>query len=303
MRLRNVIDCIIVYMHSILKRFKSSLNINFFFNLPTLIVLCLFFFIPLFIVIKISVSESIFALPPYKQIVDNIGNQLLQITINLHNYYKLFTESIYKIAILNSFKIAILSTAVTAIIGYWMTYKISKFSNNLKYLFITLISILLWMPFLIRIYSWSNILSANGIVNSCLLKIGIIDKPLQILGTYSIVWITNVICYIPFMILPIFSSLEKIDKTYIKAAYNLGASPITAFLKITLPLTKDGVITGCILVFTATMGEFIVPEILGGSNVITLGKVLWMEFFNNTDWPMACCMAIAIICMIMVSTT
>ncbi|MDR2667257.1 MAG: ABC transporter permease subunit, partial [Holosporales bacterium] len=152
--------------------------------------------------------------------------------------------------------------------------------------------------FLIRIYSWMNLLSIHGIVNSILMKFGVIDEPIQFLGSYYTVCLGLVFCYLPFMIFPVYAVLEKIDNSYIEAAHDLGCHPTATFWSITVPLARAGILTGSILVFTASTGEFVIPELLGKSDTVTFGKVLWTEFFTNLDWPMAC--ALSIIMMIFI---
>jgi putrescine transport system permease protein len=173
-----------------------------------------------------------------------------------------------------------------------MAYGIHKIEGNLKNIMLLLVSLSFWTSFLLRIYSWMSLLSVNGALNTFLLKMGIISEPIQFIGTYYTVCLGLVFCYIPFMIFPIYAILEKVDKSYIEAAYDLGYSPTKAFWTVTIPLTKGGITTGAILVFSASIGEFVIPELLGGAETITFGRVMWNEFFSNLDWTMACALSI-----------
>ena len=179
-----------------------------------------------------------------------------------------------------------------------MAYGICKTSERTKTVLLLLLSLSFWTSTLIRVYAWINMLSNQGVLNSLLIKIGIINTPIQFLGNYCMVCIGLVFCYLPYMIYPIYSVLEKFDKSYIEAAYDLGCHPTSAFWKITLPLCKEGITTGSILVFSTTVGEFVIPELLGGSDTLMFGRMLWMEFYNNLNWPMTCAIAIVMMAFI-----
>lgn len=252
----------------------------------------LFFVAPLLIILKISFSESVFEMPPFAEVFSMSKNYLLEIKLNLKNYIAMFQSSYYVTAFLNSIFLSATSTILCFLIGFPMAYGIYNARDDLKPFLLLLLSLSFWTSLLIRIYSWMNFLSVNGFVNTILMKFGIIDAPIQFIGTYYAVCIGLVFCYLPFMIFPIYAALEKVDKSYIESAYDLGCHPTKTFWTITIPLSKQGISAGAILVFAATSGEFVIPEILGGPEAITFGRVLWNEFFTNLDWPMACALSL-----------
>ncbi|MDR0552942.1 MAG: ABC transporter permease subunit [Holosporales bacterium] len=256
--------------------------------------LVLFFIAPLVIVLQISFSETVFSVPPYTEIFAWTKTHFLQITLNLQNYFSLIKDSYYKNAFLNSFAISFMSTFICIVIGYMIAYAISQVSPRRRPLLILLVSISFWTSLLIRVYSWMNLLSPQGFVNSLLMKLGVIDSHIHFLGNYYAVSLGIVFCYLPFVIFPVYAVLEKVSASCIEAAEDLGAHPFRVFWAITVPLSKSGILTGGVLVLAATIGEFVIPELLGGPDAITIGRVLWMEFFNNLDWPMACAMSIVL---------
>lgn len=259
----------------------------------------LFFICPLLIVFKISFSEAVFGLPPFSEIFSWTGEHVLQISMNLHNYITLITDSYYVNAFFNSLMLSLASTFLCFILGFMMAYGIYKSQNKTKTILILLVSLSFWTSFLIRIYSWINLFSTHGFVNSMLMNAGIIDSPIQFIGNYYAVCLGMVFCYLPFMIFPVYSVLEKFDKSYIEASYDLGCPPAKTFWLVTIPLSKYGIAAGCILVFATSIGEFVIPELLGGADTITFGRVLWAEFFSNLDWPMACALSIIMMTFIM----
>ena len=252
----------------------------------------MFFVAPLFIIFKISFSEAIFGMPPFTEVFSMTKDYLLEIKLNFKNYIAMARDSYYVTAFLNSIFLSSVSTVICFFIGFPMAYGIHNSKENLKSILLLLVSLSFWTSLLIRIYSWMSLLSVNGIVNSMLLKFGLIDSPIQFIGTYYAVCIGLVFCYLPFMIFPIYAVLEKIDKSFIEAAHDLGCHPTKAFWTITIPMSKPGIVAGSILVFAASSGEFVIPELLGGPEAITFGRVLWNEFFTNLDWPMACALSI-----------
>ncbi len=274
--------------------YARATNTNFLLGFVTILWMVIFLIVPLIIVLRTSFAESSFGTPPYTEISRWTKEHFIQICLNLHNYFVLFRDTYYKTAFFNSIALSTIATMLCLIIGYMMAYAIANLKEKQKTIFIILISLSFWTSFLIRIYSWMNLLSSHGLINTILLKFGIISSPIQFLGNYYAICLGTVFCYLPFMIFPIYAVMEKVDKSCIEAASDLGANPFKAFWMITIPLTKYGIITGCTLVFTTTIGEFIVPELLGGPDSITVGRVMWIEFFNNIDWPMACALSVVL---------
>ena len=253
--------------------------------------LLLFFLVPFAIVVKISFSMAEIAIPPYSQIVEYV-DEMLTINLNLGNYIFLAEDELYLLAYLTSIKLAFISTVLCLFLGYPMAYAMSQASKRRQSLLLMLVLLPSWTSFLIRIYAWMGILKNNGLLNNLLMWLGVIDSPLQILNTSTAVYIGIVYAYLPFMILPIYSNLTRLDNTLLEASSDLGCRPWQTFLKVTLPLSKVGIIAGCMLVFIPAVGEYVIPELLGGSDSLMIGKVLWQEFFNNRDWPLACALAL-----------
>lgn len=258
----------------------------------------IFFLIPMLIILKISFSETLFAMPPFSKVFTWIGKYLIEIKINFKNYITFAEDPYYISAFINSIILSLSSTVICLLLGFPMAYAIHNANQNVKPILLLLVSLPFWTSFLIRVYAWMNLLSIHGIVNTFLLKWEIINAPIQFIGNYYMVCLGLVFCYLPFMIFPVYAVLEKVGKSYIESAFDLGSSRMNAFWKITVPLTRAGIFSGSILVFATTIGEFIIPELLGGSRVITFGRVLWNEFFTNLDWPMACTISIIMMSLI-----
>ena len=261
--------------------------------------LLLFFAIPFLIVLKISFAKMAIAQPPYTPILEFVQTEVL-LKLNLTNYKVLFSDSQYLLAYASSLKIAAISTLLTLLIGYPMAYVISRLSPSARNVAMMLVLLPSWTSFLIRVYAWIGILDSNGLLNNLLMKIGLIDEPLRILNTPLAAYIGIVYCYLPFMVLPLYANLIKFDNRLLEAAYDLGAKPWKAFLKITLPMSRAGIIAGCMLVMIPAVGEFVIPEMLGGPDTLMIGRVLWSEFFNNRDWPVASAVAIVMLIMLMI---
>ena len=261
--------------------------------------LLLFFLLPFAIVVKISFAEVDVAIPPYTEIVTWADNQLTML-LNLGNYVFLSEDELYLSAYLGSLKIATLSTLLCLLIGYPMAYAISRASKEMQTVWLLLVMMPTWTAILIRVYAWMGILSNNGLLNSVLLGIGLIDTPLQILNTDLAVYIGIVYAYLPFMVLPLYANLVKHDHTLLEAAADLGFRHLVSFWKITVPLSKNGIIAGCMLVFIPVVGEFVIPELLGGPETLMIGKVLWQEFFNNRDWPVAAALAVVMLAILLI---
>lgn len=252
----------------------------------------IFSLIPFLLIIKISLAESVMAIPPFKPIFQWSSDQILQLRLNLAAYSALISDPFYATAFFGSLKVALISTTVCLIIGYPMAYGIVQSSARWRPILLLLIVLPFFTSFLIRVYAWIGLLSTEGIINTLLKALGIIQSPLPLLYNSFAVTIGIVYCYLPFMILPIYSVMNKIDPAYLEAAYDLGCRPWRAFLRITVPLSLPGIIAGSILVFVPAVGEFVIPELLGAPDTVMIGRVLWSEFFNNQNWPLACSLAL-----------
>ncbi|MCG6573108.1 ABC transporter permease subunit [Pseudomonas sp. AF32] len=261
--------------------------------------LFLFFMLPFFIVLKISFAEADVAIPPYTEIYSYV-DQKLQILLNIANYAMLSEDELYIAAYLGSLKMALISTALCLLIGYPMAYGIANARKETQTVLVLLIMMPTWTAILIRVYAWMGILSNNGLLNGFLMSMGWISEPLQILNTNLAVYIGVVYSYLPFMILPLYANLVKHDPSLLEAASDLGSSTFNSFWKITVPLSKNGIIAGCMLVFIPVVGEFVIPELLGGPETLMIGKVLWQEFFNNRDWPVASALAVVMLAILIV---
>lgn len=259
----------------------------------------LFLFIPFLIVFKISFSEMATSIPPYTSLF-SWSNSAFQFAVNLGNYLFLFTDALYAAAYLSSLKIALISTLICLLIGYPMAYVIARTPTPMRHLLLMLIVLPSWTSFLIRVYAWMGILKNNGLLNNFLLSLGVINEPLALLHTDFAVYLGIVYGYLPFMILPLYAILVKLDYSLLDAASDLGAKPWKSFLTITLPLSRAGIIAGSMLVFIPAVGEFVIPDLLGGPDTLMIGKVLWQEFFNNRDWPVASSVAVVMVILLLV---
>lgn len=260
----------------------------------------LFLLIPLLIILKISLSESRLAIPPYGDIISFTQDRWIEIRLNFQHFQTIFSDALYYSAYVNSLRLAFLSSLGCLLIGYPLAYFIAQLKGGARLIALMFILLPFWTSFLMRVYAWMNLLSLNGFINGALMKIGIIHEPLHLLHTDGAVCIGIIYCYLPFMILPIFAILERQDPTLREAASDLGCPPFKTFWKITLPLSFSGVLTGFMLVFIPAIGEFVIPELLGGADTLVIGKVLWTEFFSNRDWPMAAAIAMALMAVILV---
>jgi len=257
--------------------------------------LLLLFLIPFAIVLKISFSDAQIAMPPYQPLFSWASDKVVEIKLNLGNYAFLIEDNLYWKAYLNSIFVAAVSTLLCLLIGYPMAYAIARANSATRNVLLLLVILPFWTSFLLRVYAWIGILKNNGLINNTLMSLGLIDQPIQMLQTDFAVYIGIVYSYLPFMILPLYANLEKMDLTLLEAAADLGCRPWEAFLKVTLPLSLPGIIAGCLLVFIPAVGEFVIPALLGDPGMLMIGKVLWTEFFNNRDWPVASAVAIALL--------
>jgi putrescine transport system permease protein len=261
--------------------------------------LFLFFMLPFFIVLKISFAEADVAIPPYTEILTYLDDKL-QIALNMGNYLLLSGDDLYIDAYLGSLKMAFISTLLCLLIGYPMAYAMSTAKKESQTVLLLLIMMPTWTAILIRVYAWMGILSNNGLLNGFLMWTGITSQPIEILNTNLAVYIGIVYSYLPFMILPLFANLVKHDQSLLEAASDLGSSTFNSFWKITVPLSKNGIIAGCMLVFIPVVGEFVIPELLGGPETLMIGRVLWQEFFNNRDWPVASALAVVMLAILII---
>lgn len=258
-----------------------------------------FFFIPFLVVFKISLSDAAIAIPPYSAMFDwNPEEAYLTLKASFSNYLFLFQNDFYLDAYLSSLRIAAVSTLITLILGFPIAYMIARSQPTMRTLLLSLVILPFWTSFLLRVYAWIGLLKKNGVINDFLLSTGLIDQPLTMLQTDFSVYIGIVYTYLPFMVLPLYTTLEKMDLSLLEASEDLGAKPYQTFFLVTLPLAMPGIIAGCLLVFIPAVGEFVIPSLLGGSDTLMIGRVLWDEFFLNRDWPMASAVAIVMLIML-----
>ncbi len=271
--------------------------------LPYLWLLALFL-VPFVIVLKISLSDTAIAIPPYTPILDLSagwdGLRDFVADLDFENFAFLATDDLYWKAYLSSLRIAFVATVLTLLVGYPVAYAMARAEESWRPLLLMLVILPFWTSFLIRVYSWMGILSQEGYLNQLLMGLGLIDQPLTILNTNAAVYIGIVYTYLPFMILPIYATLEKLDTSLLEAAEDLGCSRMSAFWLVTVPLSVPGILAGCFLVFIPVIGEFVIPSLLGGSETLMIGKVLWEEFFSNRDWPVASAVAVILLLILIV---
>ncbi|KPQ23690.1 MULTISPECIES: ABC transporter permease subunit [unclassified Halomonas] len=261
--------------------------------------LTLFFLLPFALVLKISLSEATVAVPPYGALVEYV-DQTLHIALNLGNYLFLASDSLYVAAYWGSLKTAFIATLVCLLIGYPMAYAMARTSARWQMILLLLVMLPSWTSFLIRIYAWMGILGNSGLLNNLLMGVGLIDSPLRMMNTQFAVIIGIVYAYLPFMVLPLYAHLTRLDSALLEAASDLGSRKLNTFIKVTLPLSMGGIIAGSMLVFIPAVGEFVIPELLGGPDTLMIGKVLWEEFFNNRDWPVASALAMVMLLLLLI---
>ena len=262
--------------------------------------LLFFFLFPFSIVLKISFSEVQMAIPPYSALWEWVDETYLQLTLNLENYALLWEDDLYWKSYVNSLKIAGIATFLALLIGYPIAYGMARAPRQWRAALLMMVILPFWTSFLIRVYAWIGILKKEGLLNLFLQNIGLIDEPLTILNTDLAVYIGIVYSYLPFMVLPLYANLEKMELTLLEAAADLGCRPLKAFWTITLPISIPGIIAGCFLVFIPAVGEFVIPDLLGGSDTLMIGKTLWSEFFNNRDWPLSSAVAVILLLLLIV---
>jgi len=262
--------------------------------------LLFFFLIPFVIVLKISFSDTQIAMPPYQPLFSWAADQVLQVKLHLSNFAFLVQDDLYWMAYLTSLKVAALSTLLCLVIGYPFAYFLARSRPDIRPGLLMLLMLPFWTSFLLRVYAWIGLLKANGVINNVLMAMGIIDTPIGMMNTTFAVYIGIVYSYLPFMILPLYSNLEKHDNTLLEAANDLGAGPIRSFLRITLPLSKDGIVAGSLLVFIPAVGEYVIPTLLGRTDQLMIATLLYNEFDRNRQWPTACAVAIAMLLVLIV---
>ena len=266
--------------------------------------LLVLFLVPFLIVLKISLSDYALSIPPYAPTLDLsegwAGFKAFLSGLDFENYIFLTEDDLYWKAYLSSLQIAIVSTLLTLAVGLPIAYAMARAPEEWRPALMMLVILPFWTSFLIRVYAWMGILANEGFLNQLLLGLGVISEPLAIINTNTAVYIGIVYTYLPFMILPIYASLERMDPSLLEAAEDLGCSRLTAFWIVTLPLARPGIIAGCFLVFIPAVGEFVIPSLLGGSDTLMIGKVLWEEFFSNRDWPVASAVAIILLLILIV---
>jgi len=257
--------------------------------------LLLFFVVPFVIVLKISFADVDLAIPPYTSLLQWEGANELSIRLNFNNYAFLFTNELYIKALLNSLLVAFVSTLFCIVIGYPMAYGIARAWPKTRNILLLLVILPFWTSLLLRVYAWIGLLKANGVINNALMSLGLIHEPLAMLYTPFAMYVGIVYSYLPFFILPLYANLEKMDWQLLEAAEDLGCRPWQAFYKITLPLSRNGILAGSMLVFIPAVGEFVIPALLGGPNALMIGRILWDEFFSNRAWPVASAVAILLL--------
>ena len=259
----------------------------------------LLFLLPFLIVLKLSFSEMRLAVPPYAPFIEWLHG-LPRLHLHWANYAFLFTDPLYVSSYLYSLKVAAISTLCCLLIGYPMAYAIARTRAPWRNLLLMLIVLPFWTSFLLRVYAWMGLLKHDGVINNLLLALHLIHTPLTMLQTDFAVYVGIVYSYLPFMILPLYSNLEKHDLTLLEAAEDLGARPATAFARITLPQSVPGIVAGSLLVFIPAVGEYVIPSLLGRTDQLMIGRVLSDEFFENRDWPVASSVAILMLLLLVV---
>jgi putrescine transport system permease protein len=257
--------------------------------------LLLFFLAPFFLVLKISLAGTIIASPPFTPMIEWVDEGVMHIRVVVDNYAYLWEDDLYVNTYLNSIKVSSISTILCLLIGYPMAYAIVRSSHTTKHILLMLIILPFWTSFLLRVYAWMGLLADQGTINDLLLSLGIIEEPIRMLYTEFAVYVGIVYTYVPFMILPLYANMEKLDWTLLEAAADLGSRPMTTFFTVTVPMTLPGIVAGSLLVFIPATGEYVIPDLLGGGNVLMIGRILYNEFNANVDWPVASAVAIALL--------
>jgi putrescine transport system permease protein len=258
--------------------------------------LLLFFLVPFGIILKISLADPVIAQPPFTPMFDDGGG----LSITADNYTFLLTDKLYAITYLRSVVMAAIATLLCLALGFPMAYGIARARAGARNVLLLLVVLPFWISFLLRVYAWMGLMNNHGAINSLLLALGVIDAPLQLMYTDFAIFVGLTYSYLPFMILPLYATLERMDPDLVEAAQDLGASPTRAFWDVTWPLARPGVIAGCLLVFIPAIGEYVIPYLLGGPDALLIGRVLFDEFFANRDWPLASAVAIVLLLLLVI---
>jgi putrescine transport system permease protein len=263
------------------------------------IFLLIFFLVPFLLVLTISFAQLKIGVPPYTSLVE-VKDNIVHLTLSLEHYVFMLEDALYLDTYISSVQMAAVSTLFCLLIGYPIAYYIARASEATRNTLMMLVMLPFWTSYLIRVYAWIGILKNDGLLNNFLMWLGLINEPLQLYHTNWGVYIGMVYSYLPFMIMPLYAHLVKMDLRLLEAAYDLGAKPWKAFIQVTLPLSKNGIIAGSLLVFIPSVGEYVIPALLGGSDTLMIGRVMWEEFFNNVDWPMASAVTCAMVLLLLV---
>jgi len=255
---------------------------------------------PLAIVLAISLSTRRLGQPPFEPLLALDGEGGLRVAADLANYAYLFDDPLYVLAYLSSLWIAFVATLICLAVGYPIALAIARAPPRWRMPLLLLVILPFWTSLLVRIYAWTTILAPSGLLNALLLALGVIERPLVLVDSDGAIMIGLVYAYLPFMVLPLYAALERQDPALLEAAADLGSRPWLAFLQVTLPLSLPGIVAGSLLVFIPAVGEFVIPSLLGGADTLMIGKVLWDEFFLNTDWPVASAVAVALVLVLVV---
>jgi putrescine transport system permease protein len=258
-----------------------------------------FFLLPFLIVVKISLSQTAIAQPPYEPLFDALGGwgalkDFIR-RLSLDSYASIFADSLYVWSYLKSIQVAAISTALLLLLGYPVAYALARAPRRRQSVLVLLVILPFWTSFLIRVYAWVNILQHDGLLNQTLLALRIINTPISWLATDQAVYIGIVYSYFPFMVLPLYAALERLDESLLEAAADLGAPPWRTFFTVTVPLSLPGILAGALLCFIPITGEFVIPDLLGSSSTAMIGQTLWLEFFGNRDWPVASALAVVLL--------
>ncbi len=262
--------------------------------------LLLFFLAPFFIVAKISLAELVIASPPFTSMIEWTSSGVLTIRLVFDNFLYIFSDGLYANTYVNSLKISVVSTFLCLLLGYPIAYGIVRSGPVAKPLLLFLIILPFWTSFLLRVYAWMGLLADQGTINNILISLGLIETPIRMLYTEFAVYVGIVYTYMPFMILPLYANMERLDGSLTEAAADLGSRPTNTFFRVTLPLTVPGIIAGALLVFIPATGEYVIPDLLGGGNVQMIGRILYNEFSRNIDWPVAASVAIILLFLLVV---
>lgn len=262
--------------------------------------LVVFFLAPLVVVLKIAFSTFALARPPYEPLLAWTSDGVLQITLHIENFLRPIQDPLFAAAYVSSVRIAAISTLITLIIAYPMAWFMARADEKYRNILLMLVILPFWTSFLLRVYAWMGFLGRSGVINNMLMGLGVIDEPLVMLQTDFAIYIGIVYTYLPFMVLPLYTALVKLDPSLIEASADLGARPIVTFLTVILPLSLPGIIAGSMLVFIPAIGEFVIPSLLGGADTLMIGRVLWDEFFANRDWPSASAVAIIMLVLLLI---